>query len=282
MTISREKLRALRALVSKAAIRLHDEAPNRLKKRAETISETAAEASASNLSQMAAELLQVVQERRDEMIAGIVSSTGTDRSQAERALDTTSAGRTLEEIVGAMKAVLKALEGAGDVLGKRTGEVDESVGGVTKVVTQTMLDALRRTVAAQPASDQRDELLGVIDDADPRETDDRKFEQMITAARTLPTEKREMTEKHEFAKNGHLPDTYYDRFGNVRPDMAGAALDHLSKAHVAQTYDLTESASEKSFYAKVDALTAEGADFAGACAQVTSQEPDLAKRAFGH
>jgi hypothetical protein len=278
MTISESKLITFRRLVSRAALALHDRSPNRVKKRAETISESAADASAAGLSQMAAELLQIVQDRRDEMIEGIVSSTGADRRQAERALDATSAGRTLDEIVGAMQAVLKALEGAGDALGKRTS--DRS--GVAKAVTQEMLDALHRTVAVQPTSDQREQLLGVIADADPQETSDRQYEQMIAAARSLPQEVSEMTQKHEFAKNGQLPDTYYDQFGNVRPEMTGAALDHLAKAHSSQAYERTESEAERLFYQKVEELTEAGSDFSGACAQVAAAEPELAKRAFDH
>lgn len=266
--LTKARLANLRKCVGHAALKLHDALPNRLKKQAEGVMDASADSSAANLTDLATQLLTIVSARRDEMLDGIVSSTGADRNQAARALDATPAGRTLQEVERELRDVNAALAGAAEVL--------------NNMVSKAKLERLRGVVATQPASDQREELLAVIDEATASGADDRAYELMVKALESLPHKEEKMTEKHEFAKNGHLPDTYYDRFGNVRAELVGRAQEHLAKTHGPQpTHDRSETSAEREYFGKVDALTADGLSFEAASAQINAQEPGLAKRVFG-
>ncbi|MEM9502061.1 MAG: hypothetical protein AAF941_09470 [Pseudomonadota bacterium] len=267
-SLSRAGLTSQRKSVGHAALKLHDALPNRLKKKAEGVLDASADSSAANLTGLATELLSIVSARRDEMLDSIVSSTGADRNQAARALEATPAGRTLQEVERELRDVNAVLAGAAEVL--------------DNMVSKAKLERLRGVVAVQPASDQREELLAVIDEATASGANDRAYGLMLKALESLPHKEQEMMEKHEFAKNGHLPDTYYDRFGNVRAEMVGRAQEHLAKTLGPQpAHDRGETSAEREYYGKVEAMTSEGISFEAASAQVNAQEPELAKRVFG-
>jgi hypothetical protein len=129
------------------------------------------------------------------------ATEGLDDRDAKQMAETTRAGEALMDVITIGQELERLVERVPDI-------IPDAGSDVTNGVTQKSLDRLRNVVANQPASNQREDLLGVIDDTDPSAINDRQFEQIITAAKSLPQEKQEMTQPHEFAKSGHLPDAY--------------------------------------------------------------------------